>query len=522
MQANQSPPMGVTPKFPTQNVQSQPNTLAQGQGQINPQQRQGMLSQLANMKQQALLLQQQAASQGGQGGGGNPATMGAAPANADQVPLPIPSGGILNNPYTNTGAPPFSQAVGTLASQSSQPTQGFNQAQQTAQQAAAGEQNMASQSSPEYQAALKQYADANAQLQQTRADYATQTKLVQGGRTNLSEAGGQQGLLNNAFNQQQASFAQQMDAAARAAGIATGQQQAQQQGFQGAGSTANTMGGIATGQQQAQQQGLYQSAGLLRPDLGQYGQAQYSPIGGLLNGGGQGSDSLNPINNIQSIAQQVINGQISPEQAYAMGGSVPNFQGALNAAIQQAKPGFNAASASGQFAANQANTQTRGVTPTNAAASLYGQTYPEVAQIQQTTANIDQFGNLLLSNMKDLNPTQFAAGNQLIKDFRSALTSPQQAQFDTTFVQLKAQIASLLQSGGAQIPTQVTSDSNSIINGTAPIKTLQDTIDRIKAEGTILTRNLQAKLNTAGATIGAPKAGSQGGDYQAYLKAIGQ
>lgn len=285
----------------------------------------------------------------------------------------------------------------------------------------------------------------------------------------------------------------------------------------------------AINQQQTQQQqqiGALQGAGNLFTQTVQtpYGTPVYNFASGQnLNQESAGANGLNPVANIQSIAQQVINGQISPSQGYALGGNVSNFQGALNQAIQQAHPGFDTGVAQGKFDAKQSNTVTSGTAPTSAAADLYQSTYPQLAQLQTTTANIDQFGNLLIQNMNGINPSQLKGGNILISEARSLLSHEQQAQFDTTFAQLRAQIASLLQSGGAQIPTQITADANKVIDGSAPLNTLNATLERIKAEGKILTGNLQNQLNSAGSVIGAPKSGgSSSGDYQAYLKAIGQ
>lgn len=253
---------------------------------------------------------------------------------------------------------------------------------------------------------------------------------------------------------------------------------------------------------------------------GQIGGVQYgTPADAALEGasGSGAGSSLNPVNNVQSIAQQVISGQISPQAGYALGGNVQNFQGLLNQEIQKQQPGFDTGVAQGKYDAKQQNTQTSGTAPTNAAASLYGQTYPQVAQLKTTTDNVSQFGNLLLKTMQitnpdgsvsTINPSDVKYGNQTIAGIRSQLSSAQQAQFDTTFAQLRAQIATLLSTGGAQIPTQITADANKIIDGTAPLSTLSATLQRIATEGNILQGNLTNQLNSAGSAIGAPQSGT--------------
>lgn len=267
-------------------------------------------------------------------------------------------------------------------------------------------------------------------------------------------------------------------------------------------------------------QGLIQSAltsagGLAAPTNVPYGTQFGSPSDiatGLQNGTG-GGGALNPINNVSSIAQQVVSGQISPSQAYAMGGSVANWQGLLNQAIQQAKPGFNTAQAEGQYAANQQNTTTSGTAQTNAAAGAYSSLYPQTLQLQNTVQNVDQLGTLLLGTMIDqngntINPSDAKYANTVLANIRSQLSTPQQATFDTTFAQLRAQIAALLSAGGAQIPTQVTADANSIIDGSLPLGSLNAVLQRISTEGSILQQNQQNQQNTAAGVIGAPKVGS--------------
>lgn len=387
----------------------------------------------------------------------------------------------------------FPGLVNALGNTASQPSQNFTQNMDTSQQAQTGLIN----SIPGNSQAVQ---DATNNLKTLQDNYQDQTGIIGNSPIGLSEQGGEQGLLNT-------QYAGKLANAQGALTNALANNAQTQAAFNEAGGLANTAAGASTGQQSTQQSGLGTAAGLVQPQLGQYGQTQYSP----LNAGQDSTNSggaLNPINNIQSLAQQVISGQISPSQAYAMGGSVANFQGALNAAIQQVNPGFNTAAAQGKYDANQSNTTTAGTTPTNAAASLYASTYPQLAQIQTATSNIDQLGSLLVNNMQSLNPSAFQAGNQTIAAFRSALSSPQQAQFDTTFAQLKAQIASLLSTGGSQVPTQTTADANAIISGNAPVGTIAATLQRIKQEGNILTQGLQGQLNTGGSVIGAPKSGS--------------
>lgn len=112
--------------------------------------------------------------------------------------------------------------------------------------------------------------------------------------------------------------------------------------------------------------------------------------------------ALNPLNNVSSIAQQVINGQISPSQAYAMGGSVANWQGLLNQALQQASPGFDQSAAQAKYDANQT-------------------TQGSQAQIKAQYQSASQQANNLTTQFQDLlktyglNPSDFNAANGVLQ-----------------------------------------------------------------------------------------------------------
>lgn len=403
-----------------------------------------------------------------------------------------PTGSQSNN---NT----FPGLVSTLGSTSNQPTPGFNQSQATAQNAANALMYSAPQQSANVQSAQQGLQDLQNQYANAQGSIGNQPGI------SLQSASGESGVLNNLFSTKEAAAQQAVQNAL--AGNAQ-----QQSAFTGAANAANTTAGQATGQQQAQQSGLGTAAGLLAPTVGAYGQTQYLPQNAGQDQGNSGG-SLNPINNIGSIAQQVISGQLSPQQAYAMGGNVPNFQGALNAAIQQAKPGFDTAGAQGRYDANQSNVTTAGTAPTQANADIYKNSLSQLYDLQNTTANVDQFGNLLLSTMQDkngnkINPSDLKYANQTLSQVRNQLSSVQQATFDSTFASLKSRVSGLLAQGGSEIPTQITADANKIIDGSLPFSSLSAVLSRITTEGNILTKNLQNKLNQSGGAIGAPKSGN--------------
>lgn len=238
--------------------------------------------------------QPQGASQGlGMGGGQAPAGQ---MYNGQGQLVPISS---MENPYTNSGAPSFGQSVGALASTAAQPTQGFTQAQGTAQTAA---QNLLN-TTPQQNAAVLAQQQSIQKLQGQYADLRSDINLTPG---DLSLANGEQGALYNRYSGQ---------LGAQETGLqnilaANAQQQA---AYTGAGNLANTSAGVATGQQGTQQQGLGAAASLSQPSYLAPGQSPYSPTTGqygTIAGTQAGSGGLQNIGNIsgqigvgQNVAQ---------------------------------------------------------------------------------------------------------------------------------------------------------------------------------------------------------------------------
>lgn len=146
----------------------------------------------------------------------------------------------------------------------------------------------------------------------------------------LTEATGREGQIN-----------QQALTAINAAqtGVANAQQQQQNviSGLTNAGQVANTT-------QQLQQSGLYNAGQLAQPQLGAYGQNYYQPLQAGQNQGGGGS--MDPQTQASTLAQQVISGQRSYQDALsamgAYGGQGATF---LNNAINGINPNFNYAQA---------------------------------------------------------------------------------------------------------------------------------------------------------------------------------
>lgn len=213
----------------------------------------------------------------------------------------------------------------------------------------------------------------------------------------------------------------------------------------------------------------------------QYGTPEQLMAGNAAGGGG----ALNPINNVQSLAQQVINGQISPSQAYAMGGSVQNWQGLLNSEIQKQKPGFNTAQAEGNYSARQSNTQTQGTAPIQAGASGFGQATQDTNNLKLQVNNVESLGNLLVSTGagQNINPLQFAPANQLVNDFKTSLSTEGQIRFNSSLAAFAGVASQLLANSSGQIPTDVSNNIAKIANGTITMGALRGLVDQARLEG---------------------------------------
>ena len=259
------------------------------------------------------------------------------------------------------------------------------------------------------------------------------------------------------------------------------------------------------------------------PQVAQFGQGYYTPpvatpenpTGGAGAGSTNGGGTLNPLNDISSIASQVLSGKLSPSQAYAMGGSVSNFQSALNAEIMKQNPNANLASLQGNFDAQQSNTTLGGEATPTAANSVYQKAYGDYQDLQQNVQNVGQFGSLLTSNMTagGINPSDAKFANWTIAQIRSQLSSGAQAQFDSTLAALQSKISGMLAIGGSEIPTQLSSDASKIMDGSLPLSALNDVLARIQQEGNVLLSTQAQKVNDAKTTVsgGTVSSGSTSG-----------
>lgn len=212
--------------------------------------------------------------------------------------------------------------------------------------------------------------------------------------------------------------------------------------------------------------------------------------------------------------QKVQNNQESYAQAQSNLGAYG--QAGLNALNQGLGPNFNANTNAGASAAQQSNTEVGGTAAVNAGNSTYQNANPAYLKLSNyTIPNIEGFSQLLTSGAGGINPFASQYANQTLQQFQNQLSSPQQAQFQTTFQQLKQSIADLAGSGGSQTPTANSAQADATLSPTATMSTIQQTLQRISQEGQQYL-NSQAALNNAAlgqAQGGGSTGGTSGGSY---------
>ena len=312
--------------------------------------------------------------------------------------------------------------------------------------AAQGLIGTASQPTTQYTVAQQQYLDANARLQALQTEAANQSANIQGSRTNLAEAGGEQGILQNLVANQSAALGNEMAAAQASAGAATTQQQAQQSGLAAAG-------------------------GLVQPQLGQYGQAYYQPLNAGANGAGAGGTGVSPSDpfygTMQTYAQMMVNGQISSIPSSVTGN--PVLQAQLIQMAQQINPNFNINQATATGQTQQAQTQQQ-------------QTYQSAAQ---QAKNLGIQLNQLITTA-GINPSDVNALNSFIQKMATNTSDPNYQTFQNLVNDMSNTYAQVLTPAGGSTTDMVRSISQSLINsaqsGQSIIQVMQNLDAQVQAK----------------------------------------
>lgn len=263
-------------------------------------------------------------------------------------------------------------------------------------------------------------------------------------------------------------------------------------------SAAGTQGTTA---QQTEQNALQAAGSLTQPVAG----ATF--FGTPETGGMVGTGSQNMASAVALQAEKLQNGTTDPGSAIAALSAYG--QPGVNALQQALGPNFNLNTATGSASAQQSNTELSGTATPEAANTVYQQAYGQYQTLQQAVSNVSDFGSTLTAGMtgangQTINPTDSTYANMTIAQFKNQLSVPQQAQFNSTLAALTSKVSGMLSIGGSETPTQLTTDANAIINGSAPMGTLQATLDRIQTEGNIMLQNQAEVVNNAKSSITPP------------------
>lgn len=419
------------------------------------------------------------------------------------------TGGLISGPTTSQTTPSiFSGLIGGL-SQASQ--------QAVPQSTNASNQLATATTSPEaeqYTADTANYGAGNIPIGQAAADignkYGGQINDIQKSM-NLQEAAnassgapvglGRAGLIAQ-YGGQLLSGTSAAEAAALQGNAQqlTAQQQAANAANQAAGQANTGLGlkqsglkssaDVAQNQQSLTQSGLNSAASLTQPSA-TYPFVFDPATGSFKNSGG---GVVSP----QDAASAVLSGKLSYDQAKSsLGYMGQTGESQLQSAILQANPNANINQLQAQGTATAQNTLTAGTAGVQANQSVFNKAYGDYTTLQNAVQNVDQFGQLLTQNMGGINPSDVKYANQSISQIRSQLSSAAQAQFDSTLAALTSKVSGLLSVGGNEIPTDISSAANKIIDGSLPIGSLTSVLSRIQQEGNILLQNQGAIVNSA-------------------------
>lgn len=397
--------------------------------------------------------------------------------------------------------------------------------------------NMAQNETPQVKA-------ARSNLEQLQREYAKQTSNLEGSPIDLSLATGQQGILNRLFAAKQAAGQTALSNALTSQGQQIGATQA-------AGTLNAPITGVPYGTQtispsqpttgtpygQSTTSGAMNINSLIgqrpspsNPSITEYyntqtGQGFTNPQelanfvnqqlpgsnatpqnvfdllkSGNLGGGGLGGGTLNPLNNVSSIAQQVISGQLSPSQAYAMGGNVQNWQGLLNSELQRLSPGFDTASAEANYAAKQGSTQ-----------GFVQQKNTWNVALNQAKNLQDQLNSVLLN--AGANPSNFNAMNALLKNIAGQTSNPIYKALDNYLNELAATYAQILTPADGNYTDLVRSTARGMLDGTMQWDSLQKVLQQVDLAAQAKINAIPISANISGLT---GSSGSSGSDWPGF------
>lgn len=212
---------------------------------------------------------------------------------------------------------------------------------------------------------------------------------------------------------------------------------------------------------------LTSAAELAKPSVAAYGQTVFNPLTGQYEGGGLGGTP-----DVNSLAQQVANGQMTPSKAESLLGGNIGLVSQLNKSILDINPNFNYVQAEAR-----ANATTADITQTGTIGGQLSKAAANATKAIGTLTNAYQ-------KLSNLQKTQVPGFNQLLTNL-SSLTGVGVAEtqsYNTALQEARAAISSVLSAAG-NTPTFSDATASSILpDGAGPqqlaaaVKTIEELI----------------------------------------------
>jgi len=284
--------------------------------------------------------------------------------------------------------------------------------------------------------------------------------------------------------------------------------------------TANTQGisaltnalGAANTQQQLGISGLGTAAGYMQPSTAAYGQAVFNPLTGQYEGGG--TNGMDPQSQASNLAQQVMSGAMTYDQAIASlgyaGNAGTNF---LNNAITAA--GGNPLVLQAQGTAQQSNITTGGTAQTDIARIGLADATQNYVQMntaaQYATQQSHAVSNILeKTGLNNVSSTDY---NKAINSLQSRFSDVDFQAFNTALIEAQNAYSQLLSIGGVT-PSGSEASALATLNSSQSAAAINASIRELDAA---VQRRLQSQYSAMqtyqqNMPAGTPAAG--GGNYQ--------
>lgn len=263
-----------------------------------------------------------------------------------------------------------------------------------------------------------------------------------------------------------------------------------------------------TGQGQ-QISGLGTAAGLAAPALGSYGSTYYNPLTGQSES--SSGAQLDPQTQATSLAQQVISGQTSYDQAVAsMGYAGSAGTTFLNNAITAA--GGNPLSLQATGAGTQAGIQTTTANTGAITASQQTQVANYESARQQGEALASQVNDLISSF--GLNPSDVNAVNAGIQKIASNTSNPQYQILSNYLNDIAARYSQVLTPPGGSATDTTRAIATGMLNATAQGTSIQAVLASLDQQAQAVIASVPTTGGAAASNTSGGTSGSTGGTIQ--------